>query len=163
MASYEASEVRNSVTGPAIALLVTGILGVVVVLGNLVWILFFQAGFMEQMERQANQQIEMEAKQGKRDPVQVKQEQEQAQQMMKMMTYFSGTLGTVFAAIQLVVGVVVILGAVKMMRCQSYGLAFTSAILAMIPQISPCCCLGLPFGIWAVVVLSRAEVKAAFR
>ena len=38
-----------------------------------------------------------------------------------------------------------------------------AAIVAMIPRISPCCLLGLPFGIWALVVLSNGTVKAAFR
>jgi hypothetical protein len=32
----------------------------------------------------------------------------------------------------------------------------------MIPCISPCCLLGLPIGIWALVVLLKPEVKAAF-
>ena len=39
-----------------------------------------------------------------------------------------------------------------------YGVA---AIIAMIP-CHGCCILGLPFGIWALVVLSAPEVKAAF-
>ncbi len=45
---------------------------------------------------------------------------------------------------------------------QSYGFAMTASIIAMIPCISPCCLLGLPFGIWALVVLSKPEVKSAF-
>jgi hypothetical protein len=50
-----------------------------------------------------------------------------------------------------------------MKNLQSYGLAMTASIVAMIPCISPCCILGLPFGIWALVILNRPEVKAAFR
>ncbi len=63
----------------------------------------------------------------------------------------------------LLMGFVIILGAVRMKNLQSYSFAMTSAILAMLPCISPCCVLGLPFGIWALVVLSDAAVKAAFR
>jgi hypothetical protein len=32
----------------------------------------------------------------------------------------------------------------------------------MIPCLSPCCCLGLPIGIWALVVLLDNNVKASF-
>ncbi len=60
------------------------------------------------------------------------------------------------------IGIVIALGAVKMKNLQSYGLAMTASILAMIPCVSPCCLLGLPFGIWALVVLGRPEVKSAF-
>ena len=39
----------------------------------------------------------------------------------------------------------------------------TATILAMIPCISPCCLLGLPVGIWSLVVLLDENVKASFR
>ena len=61
----------------------------------------------------------------------------------------------------LLMGVLVIVGAVKMKNLKSYGLAMTAAIIAIIP-CSPCCLLGLPFGIWALVVLNDENVKAAF-
>jgi hypothetical protein len=75
---------------------------------------------------------------------------------------FSGTLGVVQNAIGMAVGILVLVGALKMQRLQMYGLALTSSILAMIPCISPCCFLGLPFGIWAVVILNQDHVKRAF-
>lgn len=37
------------------------------------------------------------------------------------------------------------------------------SILSMVPCVSPCCLLGLPVGIWALVVLNTPEVKQAFR
>jgi hypothetical protein len=57
---------------------------------------------------------------------------------------------------------VLILGGLKMRRLELYGLPVVASILAMMP------ChlgfvLGLPIGLWALLVLSRAEVKAAFR
>jgi hypothetical protein len=58
---------------------------------------------------------------------------------------------------------VVLVGAIKMKNLENYGLAMTAAIMALIPCVSPCCVLGLPFGIWALVVLSEDRVKAAFR
>ena len=53
-------------------------------------------------------------------------------------------------------------GAVCMLRMRRYGFAMASAILALIPVCSPCFFLGIPFGIWALVVLSQAEVRQRF-
>ena len=55
----------------------------------------------------------------------------------------------------------VLLAAVQMKGLRSFGFAMTGAILAMIP-CNVCCLLGLPFGIWALVVLNRPDVKSAF-
>ena len=55
-----------------------------------------------------------------------------------------------------------LVGAMKMKKLESYGLAMTGAIVGMVPYFSPCCLLGLPFGIWALVVLCDGSVKAAF-
>ena len=82
---------------------------------------------------------------------------EQAQQMMA-----TGPLAIALGVLGIVIGVVVIIGAQKMKNLQSWGFALTVSILSMIPYISPCCCIGLPIGIWAVVVLVKPEVKGAF-
>jgi hypothetical protein len=60
-------------------------------------------------------------------------------------------------------GLVALFGAIKMRRCESYPFAIAASIIVMIPCISPCTVLGLPFGIWALLVLSDGSVKAAFR
>ena len=54
----------------------------------------------------------------------------------------------------------VISGALKMMRLEAYGLANAASILAIL--VSPTNLIGLGIGIWALVVLSRAEVRTAF-
>src|SRR5262249_52432082 len=64
---------------------------------------------------------------------------------------------------QMVGGGFIIFGALKMMKLQSWGIALAASILAIIPCTSPCCCTGLPIGIWAIVVLVNSDVKAAFR
>ena len=51
--------------------------------------------------------------------------------------------------------------AYKMQRLELYGLAITGSILAMLP-CHPGFLIGLPIGIWSLVVLMRPEVKAAF-
>lgn len=54
-------------------------------------------------------------------------------------------------------------GALKMKNLESYGLAMAAAIIACIPCCGSCCCIGIPVGIWSLVVLRKPEVKAAFR
>ena len=79
---------------------------------------------------------------------------------------FSGTkipmwaflFGNVFA---LAIYGIISVGAVKMMRLQNHQLAFATAILAMLP-CSACCIISLPFGIWALVVLNRPDIKSQF-
>ena len=75
----------------------------------------------------------------------------------------SGGLGIVFNVIALIMSVVIFLGAMKMKNLKSYNFALTATILAMVPCVSPCCWIGLPVGIWAIVMLIKPEVKAAFQ
>ena len=70
-------------------------------------------------------------------------------------------LGGIFDVLSLILPVVMLIGAIKMKNLQNYGLAITSCIIAMLP-IHCCCILGLPFGIWGVVMLNKPEVKDAF-
>jgi len=55
------------------------------------------------------------------------------------------------------VATLIMVGAQKMKRLESYGWAVTASIIAILGGG-----IGLPFGIWALVVLIRPEVKAAF-
>jgi hypothetical protein len=141
MSTYEEGgpPIRERVSGPAIGLLVTGIIGIVGqligLLLNLLGIGLFAAGA---------------------------QQQGAPAQQAQFMAYFQGTGAIVAAIIGSVVGILIVLGAIKMRNLESYGLAMTASILAMIPCVSPCCLLGLPMGIWAIVVLGKPEVKAAF-
>lgn len=54
------------------------------------------------------------------------------------------------------------LGAISMIRLTSYRSSYSAAILSVIPVCSPCFVLGIPFGIWAIVVLNRPTVKQRF-
>lgn len=125
--------VEASVRAPAVALLVVGIIGVG--LGPLS-LLFFIFGGMGMFNDRG----------GRPDPSDVA----------------VGTIGAVASSVQIVVSVLIVIGALKMQRFQSHGWGVTSSILAMIPAVSPCCLLGLPFGIWALAVLNQDDVKDAF-
>ena len=57
----------------------------------------------------------------------------------------------------------ILMGAVKMRQLESWSSARTAAILAVIPICSPCVLLGIPFGIWALIVLNNPQVRSEFR
>lgn len=79
---------------------------------------------------------------------------------------FSGGIGLVLALLGIVVNAVIIFGAMKMKSLESYALAMTATILAIVPCFFCCCIpvpLNMPFGIWSLVVLLDQNVKAAFR
>jgi len=75
---------------------------------------------------------------------------------------FSGTIGVISGVIGILLSGLIFIGAMKMKKLESHGLAVAASIVAMIPCLSPCCLLGLPIGIWAAVVLFKPEVKSAF-
>ena len=74
----------------------------------------------------------------------------------------SGTLGVVAGILGILVGAFIIFAAMKMRALQSWPMALAASVVAMLPCLSPCCCLGLPIGIWSLVVLLDNNVKASF-
>jgi hypothetical protein len=129
-----ASAAAALVAGPAIGLIVTAILGALVQMVSLIRLLLVHNSMP------VNSQMPGQA----------------------WVAMLSGPIGVVISIIAILMGVVILLGALKMKKLESYGLAMTASILAMIPCLSPCCVIGLPIGIWALVVLSKPEVKSAF-
>jgi len=126
----------DQVNGPAIGLIVTAVLGFLASIVGTLWnLLAAGAGF-----HQSGMNPEME----------------------RLATMFGGTMGVISGIIGFLVAGLILFGALKMKKCESYGWAITASIIAMIPCISPCCLVGLPVGIWALVVLSKPEVKSAF-
>jgi hypothetical protein len=55
-----------------------------------------------------------------------------------------------------------IVGGFYMRSLSGYRMSVVGAAVAVIPLGTGCCVTGIPFGIWALVVLSRPDVKAAF-
>jgi hypothetical protein len=129
------------VKGPAIGLKVTAILNLVLALWSLVKLIFFRSDVSKLYSGipQFN------------DP--------QVQQLLHLIY---GPLGIINSLFALAISVLVLIGATKMQSLRSLEFAFAAAILAMIPCLTPCCVLGLPFGIWALVVLKKPEVKSQF-
>ena len=77
--------------------------------------------------------------------------------------FWEGSVGAASSVIEIAVAAFIIFAALKMRELRQWELSLAAAIVAMIPCISPCCILGLPIGIWALVVLLRPEVKQAFQ
>ncbi|MBI1345227.1 hypothetical protein GC163_02945 [bacterium] len=76
-------------------------------------------------------------------------------EMAKIGGMVGGVIGLTFDGL-------VLFGAYCMQTVRNYGMAMTGAIVACIPFCGPCLVLGIPFGIWSLVVLNNAEVKSAF-
>jgi hypothetical protein len=128
----------SAVKGPAIGLLVTAILGLIAVALGLIVNVLTLVGVPIGMH-------------GMSDP-----------QMQKYFNMAGGGFGIIQNIIGAVIGVLIWRGAAKMKALENHQFAFTASILAMLPCISPCCLLGLPFGIWALVVISKPEIKSQF-
>jgi predicted lysophospholipase L1 biosynthesis ABC-type transport system permease subunit len=126
---------RQRINAPSIALLVTGIIGgALTMLIILLNLLGFGLGALA-ADRGASDAVGM---------------------------LYSGTFGVAFGLMGLVVAGFIIFAAMKMRSLESWGMSVAAAIVAMIPCISPCCLLGIPVGIWCLVLLFDASVKEAF-
>ena len=75
-----------------------------------------------------------------------------------------GPLGIANVLVELAISALIFVGAKKMKSLRSYEFALAAAVLSTVPCLTPCCgyLLGLTFGIWALVVLRKPEVKSHF-
>ena len=85
----------------------------------------------------------------------------QAEQFMQIFNAMQGG-GIFMNIINIAVSGFIFYGGLQMKDLKGYGLSMGAAIVAIIPCFA-CCCIGLPAGIWALVVLMRDDVKAAFQ
>ena len=56
----------------------------------------------------------------------------------------------------------ILVGATQMWRNRSYGLAVTACVVSLIPVLTPALILGIPVGLWGLIVLRRGDVRSAF-
>jgi hypothetical protein len=128
-----AASATDQVNGPAIGLMVTAILGFLIqLLALAVNVLGVSFGAMQSGQNEA------------------------------WMNMFSGTIGIVSGIVTIAIAGLILFGALKMKKLEGYGWAIAASILALVPCVSPCCLVGAPVGIWALVVLAKPEVKSAF-
>jgi hypothetical protein len=70
--------------------------------------------------------------------------------------------GIVFSIASILAAVVILLGGIQMIRLQTWGLVLAASILCLIPCISPCVIVGIPCGVWGLVVLFNGKVRDSF-
>jgi hypothetical protein len=130
-----ANDASRQVSGPAIGLLITGILGA----------FFAGLGLIASI-------VGMGIAPFIRDEI-----------PDRYVEFWEGSMGAASSVVEIAVAAFIIFAALKMRELKQWELSLAASIVAMIPCISPCCILGLPIGIWALVVLLRPEVKEAFQ
>jgi hypothetical protein len=82
--------------------------------------------------------------------------------MRAMQEGAQGTRAAVIQSCFVAINILILAGAIQMMRFRTWGLALAASILAMINFGTFCCVPGLPVGIWTLVILLTPEVRAAF-
>jgi hypothetical protein len=133
------------IKAPAVALIVTAILNLLFGFWGLLKTTVFKPNLQEldsQLQMLNNPQLQ--------------------DMFQKWMHMAYGPLGFASNLLGLGLSVLILIGALKMRSLRSYEFSMTAAIVAMLPCVTSCCLIGLPFGIWALVVMSRPEVKSQF-
>jgi amino acid transporter len=132
---------REQVSVPAIMLMVAGGLGIAYALLSIVMALMGGDAQQEQL----NQMLS--------DP--------NMPEGLKSVVATSSRFGVIGPIIVLLANGFVLFGALKMKNLESHGLGMAASIIALIP-CCPCGCIGIPIGIWSLIVLNKPEVKSAF-
>ncbi|QDV22807.1 hypothetical protein [Aureliella helgolandensis] len=145
---------KRRLTPPAIGLLVVGGLSVLLSLWGAVSAALFMVGIVEGAQIDPQQLEEMRQAFG--------EENEWVVQMIKDSNNLGqGPLGLIFNLVGLAFGGIVVFGSIKMLQQRSHTLAVAGAVVAMLP-VGSCCCVGLPLGIWALVILLDQSVRQDF-
>ena len=129
---------RRRLATPALFLIVIAVLGLVGALTTPLW----RGAYIESFQNLPN------------IPPEVKE------QLRAARDKGMGVSDFVQLGLSLVTNGLMLAGALKMRKLESFGLSATAAILSILP--CTCYCLGLPFGIWALVVMNKPEVKEHF-
>jgi len=82
--------------------------------------------------------------------------------IMKILHLIYGPLGIAEAVFGMVISALIFAGASKMQSLKNYEFAFVAAVLSLVPCMTPCCVLALPFGIWALVVMNHKNINSEF-
>lgn len=83
----------------------------------------------------------------------------------RMMMMFQGGFGIANAIVGIVLHILVIMGAMRMRKLQSHKWAMAASVICLVTTVcgGSCCCLfNLGLGIWALVLLTKPEVRSAF-
>jgi hypothetical protein len=149
---------RAAVTAPSVFLILNGVLGLIVVGLLSIPSVFDPEGFLDWMERLIAQQPASPEKQRiEQDIAEARQQLQDPDARREAVTR-----GAVILSLPALGNILAIIGGFAMRRLSSYGLSLAGGIVSLIPLGTGCCLTGIPFGIWALAVLTRQEVKAGF-
>jgi predicted Zn finger-like uncharacterized protein len=132
---------------PAICLMVSAVLSLLVVGYFLIVALVVTEGQMDAQMRLQN-------------PNQTQQERDMAKKMIGMII---GPGPAVFHLLFIGVNLVIILGSIMMLIGKMRWLAVMGSVLAILNIDCICCLLGIPFGIWSLIALNNPDAKSAFQ
>jgi hypothetical protein len=130
---------QDRVKGPAIALIVTGALGIFLYAASL---------FTDTLLAALMRAFTVPEK--------------DLQKSLDSMHPFGRTFDYAQIGIGLALSLFVLYGGMQMMKLRHRGIVMAAAITALIPCIGPCCLVGIPIGIWVLVTISKPDVKTAF-
>lgn len=83
-------------------------------------------------------------------------------EVAQTMRTLAGGGGKVVNLISILLQGGMVYGALQMRNLERYPAAMAAAILGIIPCGSCSCCVTLPVGIWALVILLKPEIKSQF-
>jgi hypothetical protein len=140
---------QQDIAGPAVGLMITAGLGILVeILGIVLDLSGAQAARMNEIYSRFYGQYG------------------QSEEMVRAAQMFAGSTGAIVRGVGILICIFMLYGALKMKKLENYGLSIAVSILAMIPCLSPClspcCVIGLPIGIWALVMLNKPGIKMHF-
>jgi hypothetical protein len=139
----DAGNPSDKVKGPAVAVLIVGVLGILFGLLGLLNNLF-GLGLAKQLE----------------------QMKEQGQEVPPWATALMGGGAGALAIVGNLIGIAgaafIVYAGLQMQKHKNHTLCMVASVIAMVPCISPCCCIGIPIGIWALIVLNKPDVKQSF-
>ena len=142
----------EAVKNPAICLILTGLLNIVLSLWGAVESVFFPVNIDQQLAA-VPQFNDPEVQKFISDP--------QVNHFVHLL--YSPAVLLTNDLFTLTMSVLVLLGALRMKALRNYEFSVIGALLALLPCVTSCCLIGLPFGIWAIIVLRRPGIKGQFK
>ena len=128
-------ELKSRLMGPAVGMIVVGIIDLLLHLFNLLY--YGMAGtagiaiFMEQQKPESSILMAV------------------------------GAFGLCLALFGILTGGFLIYAGIKTTQLKSHRVAMIGCIVLMLPMVN-CCIIGLPFGVWGLMVLNDLQVREAF-
>ncbi len=152
----EPADVRRQVAVPGMGLMIAGFLGIgFCLLSVLVAIMAYNStATHKEINRHSMETASLDIA-----PLLA---QAAAPQPMASMPLWIIVVPLVVCTVQIPSSILLILGGSKMRRLETYGLAVTAGIVALLPT-GPVWIISLPVGIWALIVLANGDVQDAFR